>query len=95
MWFIKKKKGKDGNKGRGISQKHGNGKRIIDRKTGEPLLLCPRCGIHMKKLVKDKITIDVCGKCGGMWADYGEVEKLNKVYLREVGKNEKKQKKRK
>lgn len=93
MWFIKKKKGKDSK--RSISQKHGNSGKIIDRKTGEPLLLCPRCSIHMKKLVKDKITIDVCKKCGGMWADYGEVEKLNKVYLREVGKNEKKQKKRK
>lgn len=90
MWFIKKKKVK-----KGTSKKHVKGKAMIDKKTGEPLLLCPRCGIYMKKLIKNDITIDVCKRCGGMWADHGEVEKLNQIYLREVGKNEKKQKKRK
>jgi hypothetical protein len=50
----------------------------IDKKTGEKLLLCPRCGKYMKKLIKNSIIIDVCLKCGGMWADKGEMEKLAK-----------------
>lgn len=50
-----------------------------DRKTGEDLLLCPRCNIDMKKLKKKDVIIDVCKKCGGMWADAGELEKLAKI----------------
>jgi hypothetical protein len=51
----------------------------IDKKTGEELLLCPRCKIHMKKLKKNDVVIDVCNKCGGMWVDAGEIEKLAKI----------------
>ncbi|MBN1155981.1 zf-TFIIB domain-containing protein [Candidatus Woesearchaeota archaeon] len=51
------------------------GKRI-DRKTGEELLLCPRCRIDMKKLKRKDVVIDICRKCGGMWVDAGELEKL-------------------
>ena len=51
---------------------------MIHKKTGEEFLLCPRCKIEMKKLVKKDVVIDVCKKCGGMWADAGELEKLAK-----------------
>ena len=47
-----------------------------DRKSGEKLLLCPRCKKYMKKLIKQKIVIDICETCGGMWVDSGELEKL-------------------
>jgi Zn-finger nucleic acid-binding protein len=47
-----------------------------DKKTGEKLLLCPRCRVDMKKLVKKDVVIDICKKCGGMWVDKGELEKL-------------------
>jgi Zn-finger nucleic acid-binding protein len=56
-----------------------------DKNTGEELLLCPRCKKHMKKLKKDDVIIDVCKKCGGTWADAGELEKLadiNKLRVR-------------
>lgn len=42
----------------------------------EKLLKCPRCNIYMKKLKKKDVIIDVCKKCGGMWVDAGEHEKL-------------------
>ena len=51
----------------------------IDKKTGEDLLLCPRCRVYMKKLVKKDVVIDICKKCGGMWVDRGELEKLAQI----------------
>ena len=48
----------------------------IDKQTGESYLLCPRCKIDMKKLIKNNVVIDVCKKCKGMWVDAGEIEKL-------------------
>lgn len=50
-----------------------------DKKTEEEFLLCPRCKIHMKKLKKSDVIIDICTKCGGMWTDAGELEKLAKI----------------
>lgn len=51
----------------------------IHKKTGEEYLLCPRCKIDMKKLVKKDVVIDICKKCKGMWVDAGELEKLAKI----------------
>ncbi|MFH1132867.1 MAG: zf-TFIIB domain-containing protein [Nanoarchaeota archaeon] len=42
----------------------------------EPMLVCPRCKIRMKKLKRQGVTIDVCKKCNGMWLDDGEIVKL-------------------
>jgi len=33
----------------------------------------------MEKLKKQDILIDVCSKCGGMWLDKGETEKLSEI----------------
>ena len=57
----------------------GKMKKKIDKKTGEALLLCPRCMEEMKKIVKKDVVIDICKKCGGMWVDAGELEKLAKI----------------
>jgi len=46
---------------------------------GENLFKCPRCKIKMEKLKKQNVVIDVCRKCGGMWLDKGETEKLAKI----------------
>ena len=51
-------------------------KKKIHKKSGEEYLLCPRCKIDMKKLIKNDVVIDVCKKCKGMWVDAGEIEKL-------------------
>ena len=48
-------------------------------KNKEITLKCPRCGINMKKLKKGDVVIDVCKKCGGMWADKDEVNKLARM----------------
>lgn len=58
----------------------------MDKKSGEMFLLCPRCKIEMKKLMKDDVVIDVCRKCGGMWADAGELEKLAQITRKEAKK---------
>ena len=48
-------------------------------KKQEKLLKCPRCNVKMEKLKKENVVIDVCNKCGGMWLDKGEMEKLAKI----------------
>ncbi len=39
-------------------------------------LLCPRCNVPMKKIMKNGVTIDYCTKCKGMWLDDKEIDKL-------------------
>jgi len=51
------------------------GKKIV-KVHGEELLQCPRCEVKMDKFKKEDVIIDVCKKCGGMWLDEGEMEKL-------------------
>jgi len=51
----------------------------IHKKTGETHLLCPRCNIEMKKLIKNDVVLDICSKCKGMWVDNGELYKLAKI----------------
>lgn len=43
------------------------------------VMRCPRCGIEMRKVTREGITIDVCDRCGGMWLDKGEMDSLNKL----------------
>ena len=55
-------------------------KKMFSKKVhGEKLLKCPRCRIKMEKLKKEGVIIDVCNKCGGMWLDNGEMEKLSNM----------------
>lgn len=54
-------------------------KKEIKTVHGEKLLICPRCSIKMEKLKKQDVIIDICSKCGGMWLDKGETEKLTKI----------------
>ena len=39
-------------------------------------IICPKCMEVMQKQVKGDIIIDTCSKCGGLWLDKNEVEKL-------------------
>lgn len=39
-------------------------------------LTCPRCGSKMEKIVKEKIIIDICPYCKGIFLDDGEIDKL-------------------
>ena len=52
-------------------------KKKIHKETGEEYLNCPRCKTHMKKIVKKDVVLDICKKCGGMWVDADEIEKLS------------------
>ena len=36
----------------------------------------------MEKLKKKGVIIDICKKCGGMWLDHGETEKLAQMAKR-------------
>ena len=43
---------------------------------GDPIITCPRCAIPMRKKTRGDVTIDVCPKCGGLWLDDKEIDKL-------------------
>ena len=42
-------------------------------------LVCPRCGWLMDIETAEDVEIDVCLKCGGVWLDCGELEKLKGI----------------
>ena len=63
-------------------------KRHAERKTAERkshFMKCPRCGADLKQLDREHVAVDVCGECGGMWLDAGELELLSKVKEHRVG----------
>lgn len=43
---------------------------------GTSSMLCPRCGGDLKESKLDEVMIDTCEKCGGVWLDSGELERL-------------------
>ena len=48
-------------------------------KTAEAAALqCPKCDGKLEALIVDKVEIDVCNACGGVWLDAGELEQLSK-----------------
>lgn len=38
--------------------------------------LCPVCGIELKTRIVYEIEADYCPRCGGIWLDGGELNKL-------------------
>ena len=56
----------------------------LDAKKGK----CPRCSVMMKKMPYEKepsITIDVCEKCGGIWLDSTEVDRVERANKEKIG----------
>jgi uncharacterized protein len=47
-----------------------------DAETGEYIFKCFRDGTSMRKIKKKGVILDVCPKCGGMWVDGDEIDKL-------------------
>ena len=37
---------------------------------------CPKCDGKLQSGDFEKISIDICGKCGGVWLDAGELEQI-------------------
>lgn len=42
----------------------------------DSLMKCPRCGESLKARSFQKIEIDQCSGCGGIWLDAGELEQV-------------------
>ena len=49
---------------------------------GTSSMRCPRCDGNLKESEYEKVLIDTCDKCGGVWLDSGE---LAQVTQREKG----------
>ena len=43
---------------------------------GKSSMQCPRCDGSLKETKVEEVLIDSCEKCGGVWLDSGELEKL-------------------
>jgi uncharacterized protein len=45
---------------------------------------CPKCGMNLVEIDYNKIKVDKCSECEGIWLDAGELElvaQMNKVHL--------------
>jgi Zn-finger nucleic acid-binding protein len=40
---------------------------------------CPKCGGTLQRVVQDKIEVERCTQCGGLWFDRLEADRLLKV----------------
>ncbi len=43
-------------------------------------MICPRDNIEMDEVRKLDVVIDICSKCGGVWLDKGELDKLREAW---------------
>ncbi len=43
---------------------------------GTSTMICPRCGGSLKPSEFEKVMIDTCEKCGGVWLDASELQQL-------------------
>jgi uncharacterized protein len=43
---------------------------------GTSSMICPRCGGQLQENKFENVDIDTCEKCGGVWLDAGELQKL-------------------
>lgn len=37
---------------------------------------CPRCGVALGTVESGGLSLDECGRCGGVWLDRGELERV-------------------
>lgn len=40
---------------------------------------CPKCGGDLAEQERESVKIDICGDCGGIWLDAGELEMVRHV----------------
>lgn len=40
---------------------------------------CPKCGADLAEQAYGDVKVDVCGECGGMWLDAGELDLMRQV----------------
>ena len=40
------------------------------------MLLCPTCMVELKLAERQRIEIDYCSQCRGVWLDRGELDKI-------------------
>lgn len=44
---------------------------------GTSSMKCPRCDGDLTETKDEEVSIDTCEKCGGVWLDSGELERLS------------------
>jgi hypothetical protein len=37
---------------------------------------CPKCGSELEEIPYGDVHVDKCFRCGGLWLDHGEVERI-------------------
>jgi uncharacterized protein len=45
---------------------------------GTSSMECPRCDGKLEAKTFEDVAVDTCAKCGGLWLDSGELERLTK-----------------
>ena len=60
---------------------------VKDDLSGDSILLCPDCNTHMNVTYVDKIEIDICKKCLGVWFDKTEAQAIIQKYNQDSSTN--------
>ncbi len=47
---------------------------------------CPKCGMDLKEIEYNKIKVDKCFNCEGIWLDNGELESLINLEKKSIDK---------
>jgi len=45
----------------------------------EKIIKCPKCKVNMEKLTNNKVVIDRCPKCGGVFLDRNEIGNMRRL----------------
>jgi Zn-finger nucleic acid-binding protein len=43
---------------------------------------CPVCSVELKMMDRQRVEIDYCPKCRGVWLDRGELDKIMIAFIR-------------
>ena len=60
----------------------------LDRKLDSKEGKCPRCKVALKKSPYEKepsIRLDICEKCGGIWLDSTEIDRVERANKEKIG----------
>lgn len=50
-----------------------------EQEKGVHWMKCPKCGHNLKEMNMSGVMIDLCGECGGVFLDKGELDLLRKA----------------
>lgn len=58
--------------------------RFVAQRREAHWMRCPKCGATLQEKEQDKVRVDVCPNCGGLFLDKGELELILRMHEKET-----------